>query len=148
MLAGRWTYRSFRNDPALVGEEAAAALGLIVQEGVLDLRPDGHGDFAGALGMSSGHALTLRATVRGVPGSFGIVGLGVEGTATAGWRYDYQGVLGHEWPDAAHQVPTLLGTVVRTNPRDAGAPASFIAVRHTHAQAPVGIRGNALTAGL
>jgi hypothetical protein len=33
-LAGKWTYRSYRNDPSLVGDDANKALGLIFAEAV------------------------------------------------------------------------------------------------------------------
>ena len=134
MLTGKWTYRSYVNTPALVGNDPQAALALIFGEGVFDFEP-GEGDsFGGRFDMGSGYALTLEGEILpGDPSGFSIVGLGIEGTPTAGWRYDYHGVAGYEWPDGVDQVPSLLGTVVRVNAHGPSAPAgytaSFIAVR-------------------
>lgn len=131
MLAGKWTYRSFRNDPTLVGDDAAHALALIFGEGVFDFDEQPDGRFTGGLGMGPGYALALTGTVDG--DTFSIVSLGLEGTATAGWRYDYRGTAAPLWPEAVDQLPCLLGTVIRVNAHGpnspAGATASFVAVR-------------------
>lgn len=150
MLSGKWTYRSYRNTPALVGDDPQAALALIFGEGVFDFEAgDGH-RFGGALGLGTGYALTLQGEI--LPGelpAFSIVGLGVDGTPTEGWRYDYHGVAGYEWPDGADQVPSLLGTVVRVNAHGPSSPAgytaSFIAVRHSDDPAPRSLRQSMLT---
>lgn len=155
MLVGKWTYRSFRNDPSLVGGDAAAALGLIFGEGVFDLDMDGEDRFRGGLGMGTGYALTLSGTVLRGAGSaleFAIVGLGLQGTATEGWRYDYRCNPGYLWPEGVEQIPSLVGTVVRVNPHGPASPAgdtaSFIAVRQPEARAPRTLRRSALTVGL
>jgi hypothetical protein len=86
------------------------------------------------------------------PFEFSIVGTGIDGTPTAGWRYDYHGTLGFAWPDGIDQVPSLLGTVVRVVAHGAQSPAgvtaSFIAVRQHEATAPRTLRRSALTMGL
>ena len=125
MLTGKWTYRSYVNTPTLVGDDPQAALALIFGEG---------DSFGGKLDMGSGYALDLEGEVLpGDPQGFSIVGLGIDGTPTAGWRYDYHGVTGYEWPDGVDQVPSLLGTVVRVNAHGPSSPAgytaSFIAVQ-------------------
>ena len=135
MLTGKWTYRSYDNTPTLVGDDPQAALALIVGEGVLDLEAGEDDRFRGALGMANGYALTLRGEIQpGTLSAFSIVALGIDGTPTAGWRYDYHGVAGYEWPTGVEQVPSLLGTVVRVNAHGPSSPAgytaSFIAVRH------------------
>jgi len=134
MLSGKWTYRSFRNTPALVGNDPGAALGLIFGEGVFDFEP-GEGDhFAGTFAMGPGYALALEGeSLPGDPPGFSIVGLGIAGTPTEGWRYDYRGVPAYEWPNGVDQVPSLVGTVIRVNAHGPSSPAgysaSFIAVR-------------------
>jgi hypothetical protein len=153
MLTGKWTYRSYRNTPALVGDDPQAALALIFGEGVFDLDAIENGHFGGALGMGSGYALTLDGKIRpGDPLGFSIVGLGIDGTPTEGWRYDYHGVAGYAWPDGVDQVPSLLGTVVRVNAHGptspAGYTASFMAVRHSDNPAPRSLRQFSLTRGL
>jgi hypothetical protein len=135
MLTGKWTYRSTRNDPGLVGDDAARALALIFGEGVFDFRAEGKTRFGGVLDMGPGYRLSLAGTLE--PGSdpvrFAIVGTGVAGTPTAGWRYDYRGALAYSWPEAVGQVPSLVGTVIRVKAHGpnspAGVTASFIAVR-------------------
>lgn len=144
MVAGRWTYRSYRNESALIGSDADAALALIFGEGVFDLHDEDDTHFGGVLDMGEDYALTLQGTID--PGSadgpigFHIVGLGVDDTPTAGWRYDYRGVTSVAWPNAVAQIPCLLGTVIRVNPHGPGAPAgvtaSFVAVRQSDDPAP------------
>jgi hypothetical protein len=136
MLSGNWTYRSFRNTPALVGNDAGAALALIFGEGVLDFEAGENDRFGGTFDMGSGYALTLDGEVLpGDPPGFSIVGLGIPGTPTEGWRYDYRGVPAYEWPNGVDQVPSLVGTVIRVNAHGPSSPAgysaSFIAVRQT-----------------
>ena len=136
MLSGHWTYRSYRNLTKLVGNDQQEALALIFGEGVFELRQSDDGRVEGGLGMAAGYALRIIGLV-GVNGNgmdFTLTGEGLDGTATAGWRYDYRGVVGYTWPNAVDQVPSLLGTVVRVNAHGPDAPAgytaSFIAVRH------------------
>jgi hypothetical protein len=102
-----------------VGDDPQAALALIVGEGVFDFEAvDGYG-FRGALGMTNGYALALQGQILAAGRSgFSIVGLGIVGTATEGWRYEYHGVAGDKWLDAVHQVPCLLGTVIRLTRTD------------------------------
>ena len=155
MLAGKWTYRAFRNDWQLVGDNAAAALALIFSEGVLDFSEAQDGSFHGALGMPSGHALVLNGEIdvaSGAPTRFTFHGNGVEGTPTEGWRYEYRGVFGYSWPEAVDQVPSLVGTVLRVGahgpPNQGGDTASFIAVRRRDSDRPRRLRASPLTAGL
>jgi hypothetical protein len=130
MLTGKWTYRSFRDTPTLVGDDPQAALALIFGEGVFDFEPGEEEDrFRGALGMPSGYALTLQGEI--LPGdrtAFSIIGLGVD------------------------QVPCLLGTVIRVNAHGPSSPAgytaSFIAVRHSDDPAPRTLRRSSLTRGI
>ncbi|WP_217644162.1 hypothetical protein [Sphingomonas sp. NFR04] len=104
---------------------------------MFELRAGDGSQFGGTLDMGNDYALTLRGTVE--PGStdgpigFHIIGLGIDNTPTAGWRYDYRGVTSVAWPNAVAQIPCLLGTVIRVHPHGPSAPAgvtaSFIAVR-------------------
>lgn len=142
MITGKWTYRSYRNDAALIGDDAAAALALIFGEGVFDLHSGDDTHFGGTLNMGGDYALTLTGAIDPgeADGTFGIVGLGIDRTPTAGWRYDYRGVVGAMWPNAVAQIPCLLGTVIRVNPHGPNAPAgvtaSFVAVRQSDVISP------------
>lgn len=138
MLNGQWTYRSYHNSVALVGDDAAAALALIFGEGVFGLTEDGTGKVQGTLDMGGGYALAVSGTAgcadrEDAPPVFALIGLGIDGTPTAGWRYDYRGVPAYSWPDGINQIPCLVGSVVRVYAHGPGAPAgvtaSFVAVR-------------------
>jgi hypothetical protein len=157
VLSGTWTYRSFRNEPALAGTDAAAALSLIAFEGYLDLDATGSDTFRGGLGTTTGLSLTLGGSLLrpGGPGeAFEMIGLGLPGTATEGWRFEWRFTRAPSFPGAADQVPALLGTVLRTGSLGPGGDrartASFIAValRDRSAPAARGRRRNALTEGL
>ncbi len=61
-----------------------------------------------------------------------ITGTGREGTSTAKWVYQYKGYLFPEWAEGVNQVPTIVGTVIRTIPHGSGAAglvATFIAIK-------------------
>jgi len=142
MLSGRWTYRGYHNVAKLVGGDQQAAFALIFGEGVFELHQSDDGRVEGGLGMESGYALRITGSFGTAESGLGFVlnGEGLDGTATAGWRYDYRGVVGHMWRDAVGQVPSLVGTVVRVKAHGPDAPAgytaSFIAVRHADNQPP------------
>ena len=135
MLTGRWTYRSYHDQVALVGNDAQAALALIFGEGVFDLRQSIDGTVAGMLDMGAGYALRIsgHAAGSGNPVRFDLVGEGIDGTPTAGWQYDYRGYPGPRWKRGVGQFETVLGTVLRAKPHGPNAPAgvtaSFIAVQ-------------------
>jgi len=134
VLAGKWTYRSFHNRPALVGDNAQAALDLIFAEAVFTFEVSGT-SLKGAIDWDGG-GLDLKGQVRPASGqapeSVAIVGTGRPQTSTAGWEYDYRGSLAYRWPNGIDQVPALVGTVIRAKPHGsspAGYVASFIAVK-------------------
>jgi hypothetical protein len=135
MLAGKWTYRSYRNSPDLVGGDPDKAASLIFGEGVFTLQTPASTAVQGSLDMGSGYALDLNGTVTAAgagPLTVSIVGTGRAGTPTAGWEYDYFAFLAHQWPNGVGQIPALVGTVIRAKPHNgapAGVTASFIAVK-------------------
>lgn len=135
MFDGKWTYRSFHNDPEEVGGDAEKALGLIFGEGIFTLEQNGNA-LTGTFDMGPGYALKLSGTVTGTgsDATFELQGPGIPGTATADWQYDYHGGLAWAWPNGVNQVPAIVGSVIRARPHGAGAPAgvtaSFIAVSH------------------
>jgi hypothetical protein len=134
MLAGKWTYRSYFNSTELVGNNADAALALIFGEGIFDLTETAEGKVTGTLDMGDASVLTLDGEAGADGSSFSLVGLGVPGTSTEGWRYDYRGHVGYVWPNAVDQVRSLLGIVIRVYEHGphapAGVTASFIAASH------------------
>jgi hypothetical protein len=133
-IGGKWTYRSFHNDPAPVDGDPNKALGLIFAEAVFTFEI-AYTELKGAIDWDGG-GLDLKGTVQPASGSVPlwvkIVGTGRAGTDTAGWEYDYNACLAYEWPNGIKQVPALVGTVIRAKPHGtapAGYVASFIAVK-------------------
>jgi hypothetical protein len=134
-LAGKWTYRSFHNNPAMIGSNPKKALDLLFAEATFNFEPLSSTTFKGTIDWPGG-GLDLKGTIRPSSGDavaiIEIVGLGRPNTKTAGWEYDYAGQLAHQWPKGVNQVPAIVGSVIRANPHGdapAGYVASFIAVR-------------------
>ncbi|WP_236840789.1 hypothetical protein [Bradyrhizobium sp. CCGE-LA001] len=140
-LAGKWTYRSFHNNPTPVADDpntaAEKALALIFAEAVFTFEIPTSTTLKGAIDWPGG-GLDLQGTVKQDPVTGApmveIVGLGRPGTGTANWEYDYRGQLNYRWPAGVNQVPALVGSVIRAKPHDgapAGYVASFIAVKRS-----------------
>jgi hypothetical protein len=129
LIPGKWTYRSYVNDSALV-TDAASALAQLFGQGIFTFETASSTALAGTLDMGGGLVLDLKGTVRppaqGSPLTVELVGIGRAGTATYGWQYDYHAYLAHQWPNGVGQVPALVGSVIRAKPHD-GAPAGFVA---------------------
>lgn len=131
---GKWTYRSYLNNPELVDGNAQTALSLIWGEGVFTFESPEWCSLIGTLDMGGGYVLDLKGHIQregAGPEALVINGYGRDGTPTAGWEYDYHCWPGYTWPDGVDQVPSLVGTVVRAKPHNgepAGVVASFIAV--------------------
>ena len=138
-LAGKWTYRSFHNNPAPVADDpktaAEKALDLIFAEAVFSFELPSGTILKGTIDGDGG-GLDLHGTILPDAGGAGpgleIVGTGRPGTDTAGWEYGYRGQLAYQWPNGINQIPALIGTVIRAKPHNgfpAGYVASFIAVK-------------------
>ncbi|WP_246673684.1 MULTISPECIES: hypothetical protein [unclassified Mesorhizobium] len=129
VLSGKWTYRSFHNNPALVTADPKTALSLFFAEAVFsfDVKPDN--SLTGAIDWGGG-GLDLQGTVQpptsAAPLTVQIVGHGRVGTQTENWEYDYSGYLAPSWSNGVGQVPALVGSVLRAKPHD-GAPAGYVA---------------------
>jgi hypothetical protein len=134
MIAGLWTYRSYHNDPGLVGNDHDKAWNLIFGEGVFSFKTPTPRVLTGTLDMGGGYVLDLEGQITisaSGPLTLAIEGYGRDGTPTAGWQYNYHCWPGYAWPDGVDQVPSLVGTTVRAKPHNgepAGVTASFIAV--------------------
>src|SRR5215510_12811249 len=129
VLSGKWTYRSFHNNPAPVADDpntaAQKALALIFAEAVFTFEIPTSTTLKGAIDWPGG-GLDLQGTIRPDPAGAGpiveIVGTGRAGTGTTGWEYDYRGQLAFHWPNGINQITALVGTVIRAKPHN-GAPA-------------------------
>jgi hypothetical protein len=144
MLSGKWTFRCFRNDTKLAGEDQAVR-GLILLEGVLDLEPGTGGHFGGALGLSSGEALIVTGTLDAAasPARIAFQMEGVSGTRTDGRRYDGEGAFCR-----AVAGPDLLVGTLRPGGRGEVERSGFVAVRHPLRPPPRTARRSILAAGL
>lgn len=135
-LAGKWTYRSFLNNPAPVGDDPNKALALIFGEGALTITMKGDGLFQAALEFGGNAGMDLYGEIvdgAGVgPAVLIITGTGRPGTPTDKWVYQYKGYVVPAWAEGVNQVPVIVGTVIRTIPHGsgpAGVTASFVIVR-------------------
>lgn len=157
-IAGKWTYRSYRNRPdiivnadaepavkalgAIYGDEvetanaAVKALSLMFGEGVMTFDPPAGNSLSGNLDMGGGLVLDLKGTVQSQAGT-GIVTLEIFGTGrpntpTDNWEYDYKAFMTPKWPNGINQIPAFVGTVIRARPHgaaQAGVVASFVAIK-------------------
>lgn len=130
-LSGKWTYRSFLNDPNLQTSfnDLQFGLGTIV---IKDAAPN---VLKGTIG-GDGWSLDLTGSRSyGNPMQIRFQGKGFVGGEE--WIYDYEGYLSPMWPNGVQQRPALVGTIVRTVPHKnssggvspAGVVASWIAVK-------------------
>lgn len=132
-LAGRWTYRSFLNNP-----DPNTPFGLL-QFAVADLsfEKTEFGRIEGRLSFDNDHLKLTGTIAYGNPFSVRFQGVGATpGTIEQGnpWIYDYQGYVAPAWPNGVDQRPAVVGTIVRTVSHSqgrakAGVVASWIAVR-------------------
>ncbi len=135
-LNGDWTYRSFINNPEEAGNDPQKALALIFGEGKLTINVTSPTLFKAVLDFGGGAGMDLYGEIvpsAGVsPEILIITGTGREGTSTDKWVYQYKGYVVPQWSEAVDQVPTIVGTVIRTIPHNggkAGVTASFVIVR-------------------
>lgn len=139
-LAGKWTYRSFRNNPEPVDGNLDKLGRLLFAEAEFTFEITGDA-LKGVIDWGS-NGLDLTGTIHPAAGdaplALEMVGLGranpppPDPASTTGWEYDYYAYAAHAWPTGVNQVPALVGTVIRAKPHGgapAGYVASFIAVR-------------------
>jgi hypothetical protein len=139
VLAGNWTYRSFRNNPAPVADDPNTAadklLAMLFAEAVFAFQTPSDGKLTGTIDWDGG-GLDLEGTIQPGNADAGpivhLIGNGRPNSSTDGWEYDYHGLLAYRWPNGVNQVPALVGSVMRAKPHGsapAGYVASFIAVK-------------------
>lgn len=123
-LAGKWTYRSFLNDPDLSTEFNNLEFG----RGTITIEEAPMGVLQGNIG-GPGWSLDLNGSINyGDPYSIRFQGKGVVGGEE--WIYDYIGYAIKPWPNGVNQVPAMTGSIVRTIPHASGtggvAPAGVV----------------------
>ena len=135
ILVGKWTYRSFLNDPDPSTPFNDLEFGL----GTIEVLPSAMNEFRGTIG-GPGWQLQLKgSTTYGNPFTVRFQGKGVVGGEE--WVYDYIGYVIRPWPNGVDQRMAMVGSIVRTLPHSSGsggtAPAgvvcSWIAVRQDDA---------------
>lgn len=130
VLLGKWTYRSFQNNPA----QGTSVQDLLFGEGVMSITSARDGAVSGTFDFGPGYQMTFKGTVTyGNPATLQFQGKGT-GESNGDWLYDYTGHLGFQFPQGVDQTPSLVGTVVRAQPHSggkapAGVTASWIAVK-------------------
>jgi hypothetical protein len=117
-LTGVWTYRSFHNDPNLATEYKDYLFG----SGYITVDDAPTGVFRGKIG-DTGWSLDLNGSSNyGYPNVVRFQGKGIVGGEE--WIYDYLGFVIPAWPNGNSQVPTMVGTIVRTIPHTGSTPKS------------------------
>lgn len=135
-FVGRWRYRSFRNVPDVVTKLDD----ILFWEAILNVTSRSSSGISGDIGDGQ-DKLTIKGFVTfGFPNFIRFEGTGLDGTGTAGWKYNYAGFLVPEWPDGIDQRDAIVGSVIRTVPHTngkakAGYVASFVAVKLDQATA-------------
>jgi hypothetical protein len=129
-LAGKWTYRSFLNDPDLSKPFNALEFG----RGTITIEEAQMGVLQGTIG-GPGWSLALSGSINyGDPYCLRFQGKGLVGGKE--WIYDYIGYVIKPWPNGVDQRPAMTGSIVRTIPHPdgsggtspAGVVCSWIAV--------------------
>lgn len=137
-LEGVWTYRSFIDNPAPVGDDADAALDLIFGEGELTIHAaaEGADGFAASLSFGGDAVMDLAGShAAGSGGGAPVIrarGTGRTGSPVADFVYDYIFFPVAAWPGGVGQRQALVGTVMRAADHGRarkGAVASTITVR-------------------
>ena len=123
-LVGKWTYRSFLNDPDLSTQFNDLEFG----RGTITIVEAPMGVFKGTIG-GPGWSLDLNGSINyGDPYSVRFQGKGVVGGEE--WIYDYTGYVLKAWPNGVNQVPAMVGSIIRTIPHSSGsggtAPAGVV----------------------
>jgi hypothetical protein len=123
-FVGRWTYRSFHNDPEL--SRPPFGTGTLVLD-----EPD-YGRLSGSLGGEGWNLSLVGGYTYGNPFALRFQGSG--DNRGQRWVYDYVGYLVPIWPNGVDQRPAIVGSVIRTvahnnGQASAGYVASFIAVK-------------------
>lgn len=126
-LLGKWTYRSFRSNPA----QGTPVDQLLFAEGTIEIQSTANGIATGTFDFGPGYQMQFRGSLNyGNPATLQFQAKGTS-DATKDWLYDYRGYLVLEWPHSVDQRPALVGSVIRSAPHAAGnggvAPAGVVA---------------------
>ena len=126
-LAGDWLYKSFisnsnpDDDPQLFGQ------------GIFKIQQSDFGNISADFDFGQWGQMKVKGTVHfGNPFQMRFQGKGVKGTGAEDWVYDYIGYLVPNWVEGVDQMPSIVGSLIRTKPHgesQAGVVASFIMLK-------------------
>ncbi|MCW3464968.1 hypothetical protein [Chitinophaga nivalis] len=128
-LNGDYIYRAFINSKHLTTPVADLKFG----EGIMTIRQNSSGMLYGNLTMGNGLELKIRGklTTKADCNLISMIGIGVAGTETAGWEYEYLGLIIPHWTPAVKQPLSVTGSVIRLKDHGqsmAGETATFYMV--------------------
>lgn len=136
MISGKWIYRSFHNNPEKINNDPQNALNLLFGEGELTFISQEMNRWSATLSFGADYVMDLAGFIedRGLVDGFVLHGTGVgrDNTNTAGWVYEYRGLVLSQWPAGVNEIPSIVGSVIRTvrhGNNASGKVASFIAVK-------------------
>lgn len=115
-FVGKWSYRSFYNDPTFhVDKQGNDDFNVLeLGFGTLVIKEAGPQELGGTIG-GDGWSLKLKGSMsEGNPGQVRFQGKGNVGGNE--WIYDYIGWLVPVWPNGIQQRRALVGSIVRTVP--------------------------------
>lgn len=121
---GKWLYRSLKN----LKTPDTPFNDLRWGQGMIDFVNIGYDHiYDSTLDMGGGYALNITGDwARNDSGAIFSAewrGVGVEGTVTEGWIYDYRAFLSPVWDEATDKTIILVGSVLRTVEHGPSAPA-------------------------
>ncbi|MCY9111153.1 hypothetical protein MOE45_08615 [Bacillus atrophaeus] len=136
MVSGERIYRSFHNNTDAVNNDPQKALALIFGEGLLTFVSQDSKEWFATLSFGEGMDMDLAGFIEDKGMVDGLLlhgnGVGRDNTDTAGWVYEYRGLVLSKWSAGINEVPAIVGSVKRTvrhGDGAAGKVASFIAVK-------------------
>src|SRR5262249_2828191 len=148
-LVGTYTYRSFLNNPAIVGNFDT----LQFAEAELTLFSSLDGQLSGMLSWPKNADDTLRdqmdisgEIISREPFLIRLEGIGRKGSSIETYDYKYELTLARQWPETTSPLICLVGSVIRAKDHGtskAGVTASVIAVKRDFVE-PRDIDGVAL----
>lgn len=124
-LDGKWTYRSFHNNPKI--DEPIEDL--LFGKGELKIKNTSLLDFTGEFDFGSNYILNVTGIVKfGYNINLKFRGIGIENSPTAGWIYDYEAIMAPTWLNGINQTKSVVGSVIRVTPHSNGnAKAGYVA---------------------
>lgn len=133
-FVGKWTYRSFYNDPDLfleqpdTGDVRKQLYALVLGHGTITILDAPMPQLQGTIGGDDWSLTLAGSRSYGSPMEVRFQGTGIIGGAR--WIYAYVGYLVPQWPEGVDQRPAIVGSIVRVinHPSSSGgiSPAGVV----------------------